>query len=55
MEARRKLTELKTKVDLEVNLEDRLQELLSDPDKVKWAGTRISAIANPQTTDQSIS
>jgi type VI secretion system protein ImpB len=53
MEARRKLTELKTKVDLEVNLEDRLQELLSDPDKLQKAGSRISSTGNPQPNEPS--
>ena len=43
MEARRKLTELKTKVDLAPNLENHLQELLSDPDKLKKAGRRRRA------------
>ena len=51
MEARRKLTELKTKVDLEVNLEDRLQELLSDPDKLRRAGSRVAETASPQPTE----
>ena len=37
LEARRKLTELKTKVDLAPNLEKHVQELLSDPDKLKKA------------------
>ncbi len=49
MEVRQKLTELKTKVDLEVNLEGRLQSLLSDPEKLKQAGSRI---AGPETNDQ---
>ena len=51
MEARRKLTELKTKVDLEVNLEDRLQELLSDPDKLKRAGSRVAGGSGPQNPE----
>ncbi|MEI8372974.1 MAG: type VI secretion system contractile sheath small subunit [Planctomycetota bacterium] len=44
MEARRKLMELKTKVDLVPNLENHLQELLSDPDKLKKAaGDTVTA------------
>jgi len=37
MEARQKLMELKTKVDLAPNLEKRLEDLLSHPDKLKEA------------------
>jgi type VI secretion system protein ImpB len=53
MEARRRLTELKTKVDLAPNLEDRLQELLSDPGKLKQAGSRVSGSAGPETSQPS--
>jgi len=43
MATRQKLTELKTKVDLADNLEERLQELLSDPEKLQAAGSRLAA------------
>jgi type VI secretion system protein ImpB len=48
LEARRKLTELKTKVDLAPNLEDRLQELLTDPAKLQKAASEINA-SGPET------
>ena len=51
MEARRKLTELKTKVDLAPNLENHLQELLSDPDKLKKAAAHRCPRAT-RTQDQ---
>ena len=46
MEARRKLMELKTKVDLVPNLENHLQELLSDPDKLKKAAGDTATAGN---------
>jgi type VI secretion system protein ImpB len=47
MEARRKLLELKTKVDVAPpQLESHLQELLSDPDKLKKAAGDIAAAGN---------
>jgi type VI secretion system protein ImpB len=46
MEARQKLTELKTKAELAPDLEEQLQRLLSDPDKLKQAGDEISAPTN---------
>src|SRR5271166_5666227 len=46
MEARRKLTELKTKVDLAPNLENHLQELLSNPDKLKKAASDTAPAGN---------
>ncbi len=42
LEEREKLQELKTKVDLEPDLEDRLRELLSSPDKLKEAGNQVA-------------
>jgi type VI secretion system protein ImpB len=47
MEARRKLMELKTKVDLAPNLENRLQELLTDADKMKRVAGETAAAGNP--------
>jgi type VI secretion system protein ImpB len=43
--ARQKLTDLKTKVDLADDLEDRLQELLSDAEKLKQAGASLGGAA----------
>jgi type VI secretion system protein ImpB len=50
MEARQKLLELKTKVDLAPNLENRLQELLTDPDKLKRVASE-TAIAGKETNN----
>ena len=51
MEARQKLQELKTKVDLEPNLEDRLRELLSSPEKLKQVGERIAEGAETENKE----
>ncbi len=50
MEARRKLMELKTKVDLAPDLENHLQKLLSDPDNMKKAAANIGG-AGPETNN----
>lgn len=41
MEARRKLTELKTRVDVADGLEEHLQELLSNAEKIQQAGAKL--------------
>jgi len=52
MASRQKLTELKTKVDLAPNLEDQLQQLLSNPDKLKQAAGEISDSTSGDTNKQ---
>ena len=52
MEARQKLTELKTKAELAPTLEDQLQQLLSNPDKLKQAASEMSVSTNGDTNNK---
>lgn len=53
LEARQKLTELKTKVELGDNLEDKLKDLLSNNDQLKAAAEALGGVGSSDTESDS--